>query len=212
MHKNKGFAAILGLLVVLVIAMMLYFMDIQAIFGPSRQYAQRPTQEEDRPWLMEEMLIAEDQTVPPPHRGQPQLLEAINLQGNVQRNNAPRGSVKIILGKDCRVNADWSTTYNEDKKIRTLYSQMKGNIVPDKVYSDDNGSDKSRLYFFAKGTYSENIQSSDKATTRKENGTAYIMGWLRPDHSAEGTITITTDQSWSALYPFSVSISKTSKN
>lgn len=202
MNKNKGFAAILGLLVVLVIAMMIYFLDIKAIFGPSQQYVSRPTQEEDRPWLMETMLVAADKTVPPPHRGQPELLKIINLQGSVQRNNAPRGRIALTFSRDCRILADWSTQYNDEKKTHSIHSLMKGNIVPDKAYSDDNGSDPSRLYFYAKGAYTQTTQSSDN-TSQTENGVAYIMGWLRPDYTAEGTITITTDQSWSALYPFS---------
>jgi len=201
MNKNKGFAAILGLLVVLVIAMMVYFLDIKALFGPSQQYVSRPTQEEDRPWLMEDLLVAADKTVPPPRRGQPELLKIINLQGDVQRNNAPRGRIALTFSKDRRILADWSTQYNDEKKTHSIHSLIKGNIVPDKTYSDDKGSDPSRLYFYAKGTYTQTTQSADN-TTQTETGTAYVMGWLRPDYSAEGTITITTDQSWSALYPF----------
>jgi hypothetical protein len=211
MCKNKGFAAILGLLVVIAIAMMIYFLDIRAIFGPSQQYANRPTQEEDRPWLMEEMLIAADKNVPPPHRGQPELLAIVNLQGVVERNNAPRGRIALTFSRDCRILADWSAQYNTENKMYSIHSLMKGNIVPDKAYSGDNGSDPTRLYFFAKGAYAQTTQLSDK-TSQTENGIAYIMGWLRPDYTAEGTITITTDQSWSALYPFSATISKASKN
>lgn len=205
MQKNRGFAAMLGLLIVLVIAMMIYFLDIRAIFGPSSQYTSRPTQEEDHPWQMENLLVGENQIVPPPHRGQLDIRSVIQMQGNVQRNNAPRGSVQITIGKNCRVTGLWSARYQDGLKTYSLQSEIKGNIVPDKVYSDANGDDPTRLYFFGKGNYTQTIQSSDK-TVQAEKGTAYMMGWLRPDHTASGTITITTDQSWSAMYPFTAKV------
>ncbi len=202
MRKKNGYAAMLGLLIVIAIAMLIYFLEAKAIFGPGRKYANRPVKPEDHPWQMENLLIPEDQIVPVPKKGQPELLEPIKLTASVQRNNAGRGSVKITFGKNCRVAADWSTQYEYDKKIYSIQAQMKGNVVPSKVYSDANGrEDKTRLFFIAKGPYTQIIQLPDN-TSQTEQGTAYILGWLRPDNTADGTITITTDQTWSALYPF----------
>jgi len=202
MRKKNGYAAMLGLLIVIAIAMLIYFLEAKAIFGPGRKYANRPVKPEDHPWQMEDLLVPEDQIVPVPKKGQPELLEPVILTASVQRNKAPRGSVKITFGKDCRVNAVWFTQYEYEKKICSLQAQMKGNVVPSKVYSDANGQeDKTRLFFIAKGPYSQITQTADNLS-QTEEGTAYIIGWLRPDNTADGTITITTDQSWSALYPF----------
>lgn len=211
MQKKRGFAALLGLLVVLVIAMMIYFLDIRAIFGPSSQYSSRPIQEEDHPWQMDDLLIAEGKLVPPPRRGQPALVKPILLQGNVLRNDAPRGTVQIVIEKNCRIAGNWTTRYQDGTKSYSLQSQMKGNIVRDKIYSNADGEDPTRLYFFAKGVYTQTVQLPDK-TSHTEKGVAYMMGWLRPDYTATGTITITTDQSWSAQYPFTASVPKASEH
>jgi hypothetical protein len=208
MHKRNGYAAMLGFLIVIAIGMLIYFLEVKAIFGPARQYVNRPTKPEDHPWQMENLLVPENQIVSVPQKGQPELLEPVILTASVQRNKAPRGSVTITFGKDCRVNAEWTTQYEDEKKIHSLQAQMKGNVVPSEVYSDANGrGDKKRLFFIAKGPYTQITQTVDNLS-QTEEGTAYILGWLRPDNTADGTITITTDQSWSALYPFQTVVQK----
>jgi hypothetical protein len=202
MHKRNGYAAILGLLIVIAIGMLIYFLDMKAMFGPARQYIDRPTKPEDHPWQMNDLLVPENQIIPVPKKGQPELLEPIILTASVHRNNAPRGSIIITFGKDCRVNAEWSAQYESDKKMYSIQAHIKGNVVPSKVYSDTNeNEDKTRLFFIAKGPYTQITRTADNLS-QTEEGIAYILGWLRPDNTADGTITITTDQTWSALYPF----------
>lgn len=202
MYKKDGYAALLGILIVLVIGIMIYFLDMKAIFGPSRQYNQNSNRPEDCPWQMENLLVPEDQIVSVPRKGQPELLEPLNLTASVQRNHAPRGSVNIVFGKDCRLVADWYSNYEYDKKTFQIQAQMKGNIVPSRVYCDANkNEDKTRLFFIGKGPYTQTTQFAD-APPRTEQGTTYITGWLSPDNSLQGAVTITTDQTWSAVYDF----------
>jgi hypothetical protein len=175
---------------------------MKAMFGASGQYTGRPTKPEDHPWQMDDLFVPENQMIPVPKKGQPELLEPVILTASVQRNNALRGSITITFGKDCRVNAEWSAQYEYDKKNCSMQAQMQGNVVPSKLYSDAAGrEDKARLFFIAKGPYTQITRTADNLS-QTEEGTAYIVGWLRPDNTADGTITITTDQSWSALYPF----------
>ncbi len=210
MHNTRGFAAILGLLIVIAIAMMLYFMDTAAIFGPSRSFTDRPATMEDHPWQMEDLLIGPDKNVPSPRKGQPELLEPLQLKASVQRNDAPRGQVVLSFGKDCRIGADWAAHYESDNKTYSIESHLSGNIVPSQVYSDAQGNtDKTRLFFIARGPYTQTTRLPDK-TVQSEQGTAYLLGWLITDTTAAGTITITTDQTWSARYPFTTVLSKKS--
>lgn len=202
MFKNNGYAAILILLIVLAIGMMIYFMDIRAIWGPGLQFDKNSNKPENRPWQMEDLLVPENQTVSVPGKRQPELLEPVMINASVQRNNAPRGNLHLLFGKDCRVTADWVSGYEHDKTKYQLESRMKGNIVPSKLYSDPNhNEDPTRLFFIAKGPYTQTAKTHDNLS-QTEQGTAYILGWLCPDNSAEGTITITTDQKWSAVYNF----------
>jgi hypothetical protein len=209
MYKKNGYAGILGLLIVLVIGMMIYFIDMKAIFGPGRTYVQYQDRPQDHPWELENLIVEDSQIVPVPRKGQPELLEPLNITAFVYRDNAPRGSVSLRFQKDCRLNADWSTQYQYDKKKYQLQTKMKGNTVSSRVYRDANqNEDKTRLFFISKGSYTQTTQLTD-TPPRTEQGTAYILGWLRPDDTAEGTITITTDQSWSAVYDFRTGTKKT---
>jgi hypothetical protein len=159
---------------------------------------------------MENLLVPDNQTVPVPRKGQPELLEPLNLTASVERNHTPRGSVNIAFGKDCRVVANWSTRYEYDKKTYQLQTQIKGNAVPSRIYSDANkNEDKTRLFFIGKGPYTQTTQLAD-APPRTEQGTAYITGWLSPDHTVQGEITITADQAWSAVYDFQTIAEKSS--
>ena len=58
--KNNGFA-ILIVLVAVVILMLLYFVQIDTLFGPS--LPSEPAGIEEHPWVLEELLIAEDQPI-----------------------------------------------------------------------------------------------------------------------------------------------------
>jgi hypothetical protein len=206
MYKKDGYAGMLCLLIVLAIGMMIYFLDMKAIFRPGLQH--HSSKPEDHPWQIENLLLPENQTVPVPKKGQPQLPEPADLTAAVYRNNAPRGTVNITFGKDYRVIAEWSTQYEYDKKKYQLQTQMKGNIVPSKVYSDANkNEDKTRLFFIAKGPYTQTTQWAD-AAPQTEQGTAYITGWLSPNNTLNGAVTITTDQTWSAVYDFHTTANK----
>jgi hypothetical protein len=210
MYKKDGYAGLLGLLIVLVIGMMIYFLDMKAIFGPGHSYTKHKDDPKDHPWDLENLLIEDNQTIPVPRKGQPELLEPVNITASVHRSDAPRGSVNIAFAKDCRIIADWSSNYEYDKKTYQLQTQMKGNVVPSRVYCDANkNEDKTRLFFIGKGPYTQTTQFAN-APPRTEQGTAYITGWLSPDHTVQGAVTITTDQTWSAVYDFQTIAEKSS--
>ena len=63
MYKKNGYAAMLILLIVLAIGMMIYFLDMRAIWGPNLQFHKNSNKPEDHPWQMENLLVPEDQTV-----------------------------------------------------------------------------------------------------------------------------------------------------
>jgi hypothetical protein len=76
--RKNGYVALLGLLIVIAIAMLIYFLEAKTIFGPGRKYANRPVKPEDHPWQMENLLMPEDQIVPVPKKGQPEFWNPLN--------------------------------------------------------------------------------------------------------------------------------------
>jgi hypothetical protein len=78
---------------------------------------------------------------------------------------------------------------------------MAGNVSVKMDYEDKTGTDETRLFFIGKGDY-VHLTSVPEAEPTREKGTVYLIGWLKPDRSAEGFVTITTDQKWSAEFAF----------
>jgi hypothetical protein len=196
--RYRGYA-ILIVLIAVAILMLLYFVQMDTLFRPGRPT--QPTGIEERPWLLEDRLIPERQGVAIPSPPKPALNESFEITAPVSRNEAPRGQVVIAFGTDGRLVARWECGWTEEKRDNRIEASMKGNIDVGRTYEDAGGKDKSRLFFIAKGSYLKTTVVPKIGVTQ-EQGTAYLLGWLRPDRSAVGYVTITTDQKWAAAYAF----------
>ncbi|MCI0499531.1 MAG: hypothetical protein L0Y36_07610 [Planctomycetales bacterium] len=207
-HKRSqpGGYAILIVLIAAAILMLLYFVQIDAFFGP-RQPGRQPTGIEQRPWLLEDRLVPEGGGVAIPNPPKPELNEPFEIAAPVSRNAAPRGQVVIAFAPDGRILARWECGWAEDERSNRIRAEMKGNIDAGRTYEDASGKDKSRLFFIAKGGYRKTA-AGPGTDSAQEQGTAWLIGWLRPDRSAAGYITITTDQAWAAAYAFEAPAAK----
>jgi len=198
--KHNGYAALLMLLIVLVIGMMLYFVDIRAIFGPS--IPTRPAKIEERPWRIENLIVPEEQDIKLPRPSKIDITEPLELAAQVQRNGQPRGSVKLRIAPDGRLLAKWESFYTHEKRSFKITAKITGNIDAKYLCNDETGNpDDSLLFFIGKGQYQQ-LTSVENGPAAEENGTVYLIGSLSPQKQIHGTLTITTDQSWSAVYEF----------
>lgn len=196
--KQRG-AVLIALLMAVAILMVLYMVNLQGLFGPALHHP--PVGIEERPWLLEELLVAEGQSIRLPKSPKPMLESDIALWGSVHRNNEPRGDVKITIKTDGRVEAEWKTTYAHQEKQYALEGSAAGNIDIKQAYEDADGVDKSRLFFIGKGPY-RLVTDNPETGRSEENGTVWLLGYLRPNGQAEGTLTLTTDQQWAGVYEY----------
>ncbi|MHC5082964.1 MAG: hypothetical protein ACYTET_03370, partial [Planctomycetota bacterium] len=116
--------------------------------------------------------------------------EPVTITATVSSDESPRGTVSITLGTDGRVQADWQTSYMNGEQTHTITAEMTGNIDAKRTFVDDDETkDKSRLFFVARGRYKKEVShpNLDPAT---EKGTAWVFGWLKPDQTAEGFVSI----------------------
>ena len=104
-RHRKGFAVLI-ILVAVAIMMILYFIQADALFGPN--LPTQPVGAEQRPWLLEELLVAEGEGVKIPRSPKIELNEPFEVFANVSRDDAPRGTVKVFFDTDGRVNASWN--------------------------------------------------------------------------------------------------------
>ena len=190
---------VLSLLVVIAIIMVLYFLDMSAIFSPT--VGKNTSSKESRPWLEEERILGPEAIIKMPKRPKPAIDEVVSLRGGVTLNDSERGRCELEFNPLGEVSGRWECAYSHEGRDYSFESDFGGNIDVEKIYSDKNGEDESRLYFIAKGEYKK-ITRRQEQVSDIEEGLIYVTGWLRSDYSANGLITITTDKKWSVAYKF----------
>lgn len=199
--KECGFAAILGVLIVVAIGLLIYFADIKAIFGTAGGLSAKKTPA-DAAWTLESLIIPEDGTVGHPLAGQYQIEKPLAVAVSVIRGKDDKGTLKMRFTPDGRVAADWNAQIDQKGQTMQYQSRLAGNIVPD--YAGSEGSqieDKTQLFFIASGRYRQITQPAGQPK-KEEFGTAYLLGTLGADGHIQGTLTITTDRSWSAVFEY----------
>jgi hypothetical protein len=183
------------------IMLLLYVVQMDTLFAPSGPSA--PAEIQQRPWAYEHLLVPAEKTVKKPKAPRPLLTEDFVIAGPAEREGQPRGQVGVMFGTDGRIQADWQADFDAGGKRHQFSSpQIAGNISVKMAYEDQNGRDKTRLFFIAKGPYEHVTTVEGTEQTSREKGTAWVTGWLRPDRSADGFVTITTDQAWSMEFAF----------
>ncbi len=194
----RGGSVILVVLMAIVIGMLIYYMSISTIFAPSLNRGRVAVW---RPWLEEERILGPDKIIAMPEPPKPTIKAPINLVAAVTRNDADRGAMTLSFDVDGTVKGKWRCSYSHGEQDYAYDSAFAGNIDVDVAYASEDGQyDKSLLYFITKGRYTQ--QSTNAATQEqtRQDGEIYITGYLAPDHSASGLITITTDRKWSVTY------------
>ncbi len=204
--RRGGFVLLL-VLVAVAILMLLYFIDINALFGPSI-----PSKEgavKHRPWLEEDRIVPSDKLIKLPRPPKPELNKPLAVTARVRLNESERGTVTLDFTVAGEVAGTWYCEYSHDNRNYTFDAAFAGNIDVTKIYSKgknpdesspSEGLDESKLYLITKGTYRQTGYDIVAGTETFEQGLVYVTGWLSPDYSAEGLITITTDKTWSAAY------------
>jgi hypothetical protein len=184
------------LLVVVCIGLIIYMLDIKMLFGPGVKGG--PEVATSRPWLEEERIVAEDKFVEMPEAPKPVIDRQIKIIAGVSRNGEDRGRMELAFGTDGRVTGKWGCDYVHGETAYSYEAGFRGNVDVDVTYSAEEKTDKSLLYFIARGKY---IQKSTQGDIRdNQEGEIFVTGYMGADYSASGLITITTDRTWSATY------------
>ena len=191
-------SVMLVVLMAIVIVMLLYYVSFNTIFAPSLNRGRVTT---SRPWLEEERILGADKIIAMPEPPRPTIIEPINFVAAVIRNDAERGTMTLSFDVDGTVKGKWQCSYSHDEQYYAYDSTFAGNIDVDVTYeSEDGQNDKSLLYFITKGRYTQQSTSAATQKQTQQDGEIYVTGYLAPDHSATGLITITTDRKWSVTY------------
>lgn len=195
----RGVLALASLIVIAIIAilyfsMMSSFFNISAPRGAGRQSYKKP-------WHYEERILGPDKIIELPEAPKPSFDKSFTLKPAVSREGRERGALTLNCLDNGVVEGSWKCSYSHDDRHYTYDATFAGNIDVKITYTDDDGKkDQSQLYFITKGSYVKGTYTESTRNSQTENGTVYVIGFIKPNYTASGLLTITTDKEWSADY------------
>ena len=199
LHVKKNGFVILLVLVAVAIMMLLYFVQINTFFGPGLPSERAGI--EEHPWALEELLVPDGEDIKLPRRPKLEMEEPFSITAPVSRNKAGRGEIAVVFNTNGRISANWQCIYEQAGVNYRVDAQTSGNIHVKRIYQDESGKDKSRLFFIARGRYTK-TPLDETGGAGGEKGTAWLIGWIGPDRTIQGHVTLTTNQQWAAVYAF----------
>lgn len=203
---RRGFA-LLMLLIGVAILFLLYALQTGAL-NPFAAFqgteADRYSDPEAYPWEEGHLFI--DKTLDsydvggrrPPFPSQPGLTEPIRYTADVYGGNERRGRIKLIIRTDGDVSGSWTADFMKRSGVKELYETVReskkgervnifnGNIAPLKIYKDQRGEDKSKLYFITMGSF----LLRERMDGWTIGGTIYVTGWIDKDYNAAGELAL----------------------
>ena len=197
-QRYRGFLALATLVVIAIIA-ILYFLQFSAFFNISAPPGSKG-ESWKKPWHDEHLILGPNKIIEAPKPPKLEMNESFTLKPAVSREGAKRGAMTLHFSENGEVKGSWRSGYSHEDRHYSYEATFAGNIDVNVMYSDDDGEDKSQLYFITKGSYAKSTYIESTGTRSTENGTVYVTGFIKPDKSASGLLTITTDRKWAADY------------
>lgn len=189
-RNRSGYVLLLMLLLIIVLGALIW-LDPSALFQKSTDSSGKLL-----PWKEQFRLLTPGEEAKAPSEQQPVIRKFLQFNAEAKQHDEPRGKISLIIKPDGKVEGGWAAEYNPSPQLNYLVmgARFKGNIDPSKVYSDENGQDRSKLYFIAKGKFIILETRLKSGRVRSVKGHIYVTGWMDPQYNTTGEITITSDK------------------
>ena len=196
LQRNQGgYALLLGLLIVVVIGMVIWYMRMH---GPVYQIGQEGESDINPPWRQwhKMQLRLHKEPLGRPTAEQPQLSNALGVEAKPKQDGKGRGEITVVIYPEGTVQGGWTGEFfiNKDVDFQVMGCEFEGNIDPQQVYSNEEGEDPSKHFFIAKGHFLILETNNKSSRVRSLAGDAYVRGWLGVDNAVSGEIIITSDE------------------
>lgn len=185
-------------IIVIVVAVVIAINVINKVADPlsSLPKTENPTcSEEIHPWEEESRLLQQGQQLSDSlSPDQPVIDKTIILKANVKEAANDRG-LNITINPDGTVIGRYNADYNRGTNPKMNYNmnaEFKGNFDPSNIYFDEQGSDRSKLFFLTKGEMLIVEMNFTADTTAYNTQDIYVTGWINPDYTAKGRLILMT--------------------
>ncbi len=193
-RKRGGYALLLGLLLVVIVGIIIYYTRLH---GPVYEFGKGESDVNPpwRQWHKMNVRFEKGGTIGKPTAEQPQLDKALFVEANCFDDEQKCGKVQFYFEPDGTIKGGWGANFylSKDIHFQVMTCELKGNINPKEIFSDEKGPDFSRLFFITKGYFSILETNNENGRIRNVTGEAYLRGWMKKDYSVEGDLVITSD-------------------
>ncbi len=192
--KRNGSVLILVLGILIVIGLVTYFIL------PKLRPEIDPDTSELPPWKEWQLRQASEEEPKEIGDEQPKITEVLEYDVSVSlpESGESRGEIHVLISPTGDVGGAWYGHYYNSKKASCDIQEggFEGKVFPGKIYQDESGEDASRLYFLTKGNFNFQETHFETGGLRIRVGDIYVNGWLSPDLSVAGEITLTSDEKY----------------
>lgn len=211
LQRNRCGSALLGLLIVVALALLVCGVQL---------YLQKTAKDPDvchdlMPWKEWRLREASEKVQPRASEEQPDITEVIEFMASAKAKgveNTPRGTVKLAVHPDGRVIGSWGGNYYNDTKVNfDGGGDFGGYVCPLKIYRDEEGEDRSKLYFITKGKFTLHETDFEKDRYHIRVGDIYVTGWISTDYTTIGKVTITSDEKYFEVFEWQARIPEKKK-
>ena len=138
---------------------------------------------------------------------QPKITKTIGFKAQVYQKRYKRGEIVFYINPQGDIEGSWSADFTIGQRHspqqinyttfdlttgRYPPNTFRGNVAPSKIYQDENGQDKSKLYFITKGEYRLKAHDLRTNDVRDISGDIYVTGWIDPNYNATGELNFTS--------------------
>ena len=126
-----------------------------------------------------------------PFRAQPSLPRKLIYVTEVYDGDEPRGEIRLTIYQNGDAGGNWNADFRIGRRRYLAVAEPEerenifmGNTAPLKIYEDENGKDRSRLYVITAGFF--RLQELGK--NNGVAGAAYLTAWIDKQYKAEGEL------------------------
>lgn len=200
--NRRGIVLLVILLLIVIFGVLIYFFGVRISPMDSETARQQQESPDEYPWVEEwrikgsrmrkgrnvaEQVVSAEQA---------NITRVLKFIADVKHQRDNRGQIMLAIYPDGNVEGRWATDYEtgSPRANHLISASFQGNTDPSKFYEDVNGEDRSKLFLIAMGGYSELETNFETSKVRRLRGNIYVTGWINPDYSVTGKITITPDK------------------
>jgi hypothetical protein len=204
-HRG-GYMMLLMMVVAMAIGAVIYFI---AVYPEQWQLKKSQTKHPDKfPWAEEWRIKHLGLEKPKGHEElglsdeHPEMTTLMEFNAHLMKGEERFCDISFVIYPEGTVSGGLGGDFDtaSPHKNHVLGCNFEGNTDPSKVFHDDYGDDRSKLFFIAVGNFRDLITDFETNKVGLKSGVVYLVGWLTPDMKATGKLHMTSDKKSQEIY------------